>query len=123
MKGAILEWIAPGHENLTPYLSRKSKCGRGFNHEITGALLCPTGLDWSDPEYASFPLSSDIVDLPNCSTKEKLRTGEMHVRGDHWPHFLYTDLAYDPDDPWKGLLKSHLLVTVGSNHSHLLTQF
>ena len=44
--------------------------------------------------------------------KEKLRSGEMHVRGDQWPIFLYADLAYDRDDPWHGLLRSQLLVSV-----------
>jgi hypothetical protein len=30
---------------------RNVKADRGFHHERTGALLCPTGLDWDDPEY------------------------------------------------------------------------
>jgi hypothetical protein len=46
------------------------------------------------------------------SVKEKLRSGEVQVRGDQWLLFLYADLAYDPDDPWNGLLKSQVLVTV-----------
>lgn len=75
MKGAILEWIAPDRENLTPYLSRKSKCGQGFNHELTGALLCPTGLDWSDPQYASFRLPLVIVDLPEISAASRKNFG------------------------------------------------
>lgn len=45
-------------------------------------------------------------------TKEKLQSGELLVRGDQWPLFLYTDLAYDPADPWSGLLRSQLLVSV-----------
>ena len=44
--------------------------------------------------------------------KEKLRSGEMQVRGDQWPLFLYADLAYDPEDPWNGLLQNQLLITV-----------
>jgi hypothetical protein len=44
--------------------------------------------------------------------KEKLRSGEMQVRGDQWPLFLYADLAYDPDDPWNGLLQNQILITV-----------
>jgi hypothetical protein len=51
----------------------------------------------------------------SCSIKEKLRTGEMHVRGDQWPYFLYADLAYDPDDPWNGLLRNQLLVFVSKS--------
>lgn len=46
------------------------------------------------------------------SIKEQLRSGEMQVRGDNWPNFLYPDNAFDPDDPLTGLLRSPLLVTV-----------
>jgi hypothetical protein len=44
--------------------------------------------------------------------KDKLRSGEIQVRGDQWPLFLYADLAYDPEDPWNGLLRNQLLITV-----------
>ena len=50
LKGAILEWIAPKGQALSPPLSRNVKVDRGFNHEVTGALLCPTNLKWSDLE-------------------------------------------------------------------------
>jgi hypothetical protein len=50
------------------------------------------------------------------SIKEKLRSGEMHIRGDQWPIFLYADLAYDPEDPWSGLLRNQLLVTVRNKY-------
>ena len=29
-------------------ISLNVKVERGFNHDVTGALLCPAGLDWSD---------------------------------------------------------------------------
>jgi hypothetical protein len=47
-----------------------------------------------------------------CRIKEKLQSGETLVRGDQWPLFLYADVAYDPQDPWNGLLRSELLVAV-----------
>ncbi|KAG6912149.1 hypothetical protein DXG01_016983 [Tephrocybe rancida] len=50
LKSAIIELITPRGQNLTPPLSRHSKMERGFHHERTGALLCPTGLDWTDSE-------------------------------------------------------------------------
>ena len=50
------------------------------------------------------------------SIKEKLCTGEMHVQEDQWPYFLHA-VAYDPDDPWNGLLRNQLLVYV---HNMLL---
>ncbi|KAG1718007.1 hypothetical protein EDD22DRAFT_988372 [Suillus occidentalis] len=65
---------------------------RGFNHELTGSLLCPAGMDWSDPE-----------------TKENLRSGDVLVCRDQWPIFLYAQYIYDPDDPWCGLLRGRLL--------------
>jgi len=47
-----------------------------------------------------------------CRIKEKLRSGEMAVSGDHWPLFLYRDCNYDPEDPWNGLFRSSILVFV-----------
>ncbi|KAG1738152.1 uncharacterized protein EDB91DRAFT_1237807 [Suillus paluster] len=58
----------------------------GFNHEVTGALLCPAGLDWS-----------------NMEMKESLKSGETAVRGDQWPIFLYAGY---------GLLRSDILIFV-----------
>lgn len=51
LKGAILEWITPKGQSLTPPLSRNVKINRGFQHERTGYLLCPTGYRWDDAEY------------------------------------------------------------------------
>ncbi|KAG1793754.1 hypothetical protein EV424DRAFT_1475611 [Suillus variegatus] len=79
LKSAVLKWL-------------------GFNHEVTGALLCPIGLDWS-----------------NAEIKQNLNSGETAVRGDQWPMLLYAGYDYDPEDPWKGLLKSEILV-YGFNH-------
>ena len=86
---------------------------RGFQHDRTGSLLCPAGMDWSDDEYVvpTFPAQ--------CRThlnriKAKLRSGDMAVPGDHWPIFLYTGYIYDPEDPWKGLFRSSILVAVSA---------
>jgi hypothetical protein len=51
LKGPILEWIVPFGQSLNPPLARNVKADRGFHHERTGTLLCPAGMDWSDPEY------------------------------------------------------------------------
>ncbi|KAG0708538.1 hypothetical protein DFH29DRAFT_979255 [Suillus ampliporus] len=77
LKPIIIDWIAPA----------------GFNHPLTGCLLCPAELDWDDTD-----------------TKQKLQSGEIAVRGDQWPLFVYANEAYDPEDPWNGLLRSCLLV-------------
>ncbi|KAG1864036.1 hypothetical protein C8R48DRAFT_747935 [Suillus tomentosus] len=93
LKSAVLEWLVPRGQVVIPPLSRNIKSDRGFNHEVTGALLCPAGLDWS-----------------NAETKQNLKSSETAVRGDQWPMFLYAGYDYDPEDPWKGLLKSEILV-------------
>jgi len=50
LKGPILDWIVPAGQALNPPLARNVKMDRGFHHERTGTLLCPAGMDWSDPE-------------------------------------------------------------------------
>ncbi|KAF8190092.1 hypothetical protein BJ912DRAFT_850336 [Pholiota molesta] len=93
LKSAIIDWLSPPGQPLIPPLARNVKINRGFNHEITGALLCPAGVDWS-----------------NKDIKQKLRTGELTVAGDQWPALLYRNYKYDEDDPWNGLLQSQILI-------------
>ncbi|KAG2058510.1 hypothetical protein BDR06DRAFT_980373 [Suillus hirtellus] len=93
LKSAILEWLVPRGQAVIPPLSRNIKSDHGFNHEVTGALLCPAGLDWSDTE-----------------TKQSLKSSETAICGDQWPMFLYAGYRYDPEDPWKGLLQSEILI-------------
>ncbi|KAG1794537.1 uncharacterized protein HD556DRAFT_1431906 [Suillus plorans] len=93
LKSAVLEWLMPRGQPLIPPLSRNVKSDHGFNHEVTGALLCPAGLDWS-----------------NAETKASLKSGETAVRGDQWPMFLYARYVYDPETPWQGLLRSDILI-------------
>lgn len=50
IKGAILDWITLRDTPLNPPLSRNVKTNRGYHHPVTGALLCPAGIDWKDPE-------------------------------------------------------------------------
>ncbi len=52
------------------------------------------------------------VDDVLLRVKEKLRNGELTVAGDQWPVFLYHGYNYNQDDPWNGLFRSSLLVTV-----------
>ncbi|KAG1863140.1 hypothetical protein F4604DRAFT_1882247 [Suillus subluteus] len=91
LKSAILDWLSPKGEAIQPPLHRNSKIDRGFNHELTGSLLCPC---WN------------------------LRSGEMLVCGDQWPIFLYANHIYDPEDPWSGLLRSRLLTCA---YKHVFT--
>ncbi|KAH7917216.1 hypothetical protein BV22DRAFT_1108609 [Leucogyrophana mollusca] len=93
IKSAVVDWITPKGQALNPHIHRNVKSGRGFNHERTGALLCPAGLDWSNTEI-----------------KAKLVNGQIQVAGDQWPLMLYANYSYDAEDPWNGLLRSGLLV-------------
>jgi hypothetical protein len=34
------------------------------------------------------------------------------IPGDQWPVFLYAEQHFDPEDPWKGLFRSIILVFV-----------
>ncbi|RDB22948.1 hypothetical protein Hypma_009802 [Hypsizygus marmoreus] len=101
LKGPIIDWITPRDQPLRPPLARNVKIDRGFNHEVTGALLCPAELNWSDPEI-----------------KQQLRSGERAVLGDQWPIFLYANCKYDPEDPWEGLLRNTLLVSASTVAPH-----
>ncbi|KAG1811298.1 hypothetical protein EV424DRAFT_1473744 [Suillus variegatus] len=93
LKSAVLEWLMPRGQPLIPPLSQNIKLDHGFNHDVTSRLLCPAGLDWSD-----------------VGTKHSLKSGEITVSGDQWPMFLYAGYKYDPDDPWKNLLRSEILI-------------
>jgi len=110
MKGAIVDWITPKGQSLNPHIPRNVKVGRGFNHEWTGALLCPAGLDWNNIEYVSPFIARFRTDSQR--TKTKLSNGEVQVRGDQWPIFLYANYSYNSEDPWNRLLHSSLLVSV-----------
>ncbi|KAI0310130.1 hypothetical protein OF83DRAFT_1045951, partial [Amylostereum chailletii] len=80
-------------EPLNPPIARHIKSTRGFNHPRTGFLLCPAGLNWEDEEI-----------------QRQLRDGETIPSGDQWPICLYEGYHYDPEDAWKGLLRSSILV-------------
>ncbi|KAL4066577.1 hypothetical protein J3A83DRAFT_4359987 [Scleroderma citrinum] len=73
-------------QSLNLHIPQNIKSGRGFNYECTGALLCPTGLDWN-----------------NHKIQTKLMNSQIQVAGDQWPIFLYANYTYYSEDPWNGL--------------------
>ncbi|TFK19938.1 hypothetical protein FA15DRAFT_722500 [Coprinopsis marcescibilis] len=102
LKGVVIDWIAPSDgEPLRPSIGRNIKVDRGFNHEHTGFLLCPAGFDWADAEI-----------------KQQLKNKELLVTGAHWPNFLYRNEKFDPDEPWRGLLRGELIVKA---YKHIFT--
>lgn len=48
LKSAIIDWITPPNEILSPPTLRNVKHGRGYHHSRTGFLLCPVNLNWND---------------------------------------------------------------------------
>jgi hypothetical protein len=44
--------------------------------------------------------------------QEQLCSGTYMVAGDQWPILVYRDCKYDPENPWDGLFRSILLVSV-----------
>ena len=52
--------------------------------------------------------------LTLARTKQNLKSGKTAVRGDQWPIFLYARYDYDAEDPWKGLLRSEILIFISS---------
>ncbi|KAF6751825.1 hypothetical protein DFP72DRAFT_815914, partial [Ephemerocybe angulata] len=94
LKSVIVDWITPINGVLVPPIQRNVKTDRGYHHPRTGELLCPVNLDWSDPN------------------------GQLLPSGDLWPRFLFQAYEYDPNDPWRGLFRSALLV---SAFKHIFT--
>ncbi|KAF9455727.1 hypothetical protein BDZ94DRAFT_1179339 [Collybia nuda] len=96
LKSAIIDWIAPPGQSISPTISQNVKRDHGFYHKIMGSLLCPAGLNWSDEE-----------------TKKSLRDSECTIAGDQWPLLLYKDSTYDPKNPWHGSFK-HIFTSPSS---------
>ncbi|OSC97464.1 hypothetical protein PYCCODRAFT_1471769, partial [Trametes coccinea BRFM310] len=81
-----------------PKLQQKSE--RGFNHTITGRLLCPvTLLGKFDEDPPTF-----------CRGLRDLTADREWVTGDDWPSFLYDMQEHEPGQVKTGLLKSKLLL-------------
>ena len=68
---------------------------------------------WTGQTLSEFDYSTLLAHVLSPSrTKEKLCNGEIAPSGDQWPIFLYHGYNYDSEDPWNGLLRSALLVSV-----------
>ena len=96
----------------TPY-PPYSMVDHGFNHEGAGSLLCPVGVNWSDPEWVHSQLFCPCILIHiymwSCGNKAVLKSSKMQVPGDQWPIFIYSKCEYDLEDPWKGAFWSALI--------------
>lgn len=79
---------------------------------MTGPALCCVLPTWIGLTMSTLCHSQYAHVLISFRIKEKLRSGELTTTGDEWPIFLYRGYDYNPDDPWKGLFRSSLLVKV-----------
>jgi hypothetical protein len=118
LKGPVLDWIVPPGQSLTPPLARNVKWIVG----ITMSVPVPSFAlqEWTGT-MLSMLLNSVSDYLLNLieSIKEQLRGGELVIPGDQWPVFLYANSTFDAEDPWKGVFRSSILVSVG----HLYLSF
>lgn len=80
LKSAILDWITPRGQALTPALSRNVKIDRGFHHERTGALLCPADMDWSNAEYVHIPVSEPTFTRRHQGQGKVAEWGNVRLR-------------------------------------------
>ncbi|KAF8833840.1 hypothetical protein BDN67DRAFT_992770 [Paxillus ammoniavirescens] len=65
-------------------------------------------IDWITPKGQS--LNPHIP--RNVKTRMKLVNGQIQVAGDQWLIFLYVNYTYNTEDPWNGLLRSGLLISI-----------
>ena len=49
LKSSVASWLNEQDPHPVPLFTIGEKQGRGFNHDITGRLLCPVDYDWFDP--------------------------------------------------------------------------
>ncbi|KAJ3504855.1 hypothetical protein NMY22_g17779 [Coprinellus aureogranulatus] len=101
IKVAIVDWITPTNQVLSPPIQRNVKTDRGFHHPRTGELLCPVNYNWSDPQI-----------------RRDLASGHLVPSADLWPTFLFRYFEYNPKDAWDGLFRSSLLVKA---YKHVFT--
>jgi hypothetical protein len=97
------------------------KAKRGFEHDRTGFLLCTAELDWSDEEcvFTGWP---NLALTYGPRIRQQLRNKELTVSGSHWPIFLYQNERFNQDDPWQGLFRSKILVSVSTPlHTQVLS--
>ncbi|KIK37002.1 hypothetical protein CY34DRAFT_93495 [Suillus luteus UH-Slu-Lm8-n1] len=94
LKGLVSEWV---NRELKPDppLDREDKHCHGFVSDACGRLLCPTEMDWNNP---------------NVRAGIRDRTDGHIVTEMSWPSFLYLGYTADANNLEEGLFKSKLLI-------------
>jgi hypothetical protein len=63
LKYSVATWLNEQQPPPYPLLLVGDKQGRGFNHDLTGSLLCPVDFNWLDAPYILLPLCFPVS---NC---------------------------------------------------------
>ena len=50
LKLAMVHWLTEAYPDAQPHLELDEKTGHGFNHDLTGHLLCPVDYNWEDDQ-------------------------------------------------------------------------
>jgi hypothetical protein len=61
IKKAIFEMLLEFDRGAIDLLTCKQKDNRGFNHPLTGKLLCPAKLDWDDEQCVIINLVAHMI--------------------------------------------------------------
>ncbi|KAI6167667.1 hypothetical protein EDD17DRAFT_1751047 [Pisolithus thermaeus] len=94
LKSVVVQWLMSADPE-EPALRPDENDGRGFDHELTGHLLCLVDYDWwrADHHAAIHDCHPDFL-----------------VTTYSWPTFLYENELFDPNNPADGLFNGKLLV-------------
>ncbi|KAF9046647.1 hypothetical protein BJ165DRAFT_1527721 [Panaeolus papilionaceus] len=92
IKAAIANWLNKSHSPAIPF-STTSRDGRGFQNDITGALLCPVEYDWN-----------------NEATRLAIKAGTLVIKEDLYLSCFYPRGKGNPDNVEEKFLQSRLLV-------------
>lgn len=55
LKSSVANWLNERQPSPFPLLLVEDKHDRGFNHDLTGSLLCPADFNWLDAPYTPLP--------------------------------------------------------------------
>ncbi|KAG6379161.1 hypothetical protein JVT61DRAFT_11601 [Boletus reticuloceps] len=95
LKRSVIHWLKVAFPHAKAGLEPDEKTGRGFDHDLTGRLLCPVDYNWEDDQQRAA-----ICDFHP----------DFLVTADSWPAFLYEGERYDSQKPTEGLFKNALLL-------------
>ncbi|KAI6013029.1 hypothetical protein EDC04DRAFT_2579635, partial [Pisolithus marmoratus] len=94
LKLAVVHWLMSAEPEECA-LQPDEKDGQGFDHELTGHLLCPVDYDWYSSDHHAA--------ICDCHPK-------FLVTAYSWLMFLYENETFDLNNPTDSLFKGKLLV-------------